>query len=180
VNRYSRQMLLEGIGEEGQLKLLKSRVLLVGAGGLGSPIALYLAAGGIGHLGIVDFDTVGLSNIHRQVLYATADVGRLKTESAAQKLRQINPEISITVHQTRFENDNALRLAETYDVIVDGSDNIETKFLLNDAAFFAGKPYVFGGAIRFEGQASVFFPREGGPCLRCMFPEMPPAGAAPT
>jgi len=180
VNRYSRQLLLTEVGEQGQLKLLRSRVLLVGAGGLGSPIALYLAAGGIGALGIVEFDTVGLSNIHRQVLYTTDDVGRQKTKSAMEKLKRINPDIAITIYQEMFEAGNALKLVEAYDVIVDGSDNLKTKFLLNDAAFFAGKPYIFGGAVRFEGQASVFFPKEGGPCLRCMFPEIPPPGTGPT
>jgi molybdopterin/thiamine biosynthesis adenylyltransferase/rhodanese-related sulfurtransferase len=180
VHRYSRQMLLPEIGEEGQLKLLRSRVLLVGAGGLGSPIAIYLAAGGIGGLGIVDFDRVGLSNIHRQVLYGTSDVGRPKTESAREQLQKINPDIAVTIHQERFTSGNALKLIEAYDVVVDGSDNPETKFLLNDAAFFAGKPYVFGGAVGFGGQASVFFPKEGGPCMRCMIPEMPQPGTVPT
>jgi molybdopterin/thiamine biosynthesis adenylyltransferase/rhodanese-related sulfurtransferase len=174
IDRYSRQMLLDGIGEDGQLKLLQSKVLIVGAGGLGSPVATYLAAGGIGLLGIVDSDTVSLSNIHRQVLYSTTDVGRPKTESAMQRLRQVNPEVSITVYQERFEAGNALKIVEPYEIVVDGSDNASTKFLLNDAAFFAGKPYVFGGAVGFNGQASVFFPKGGGPCLRCMFPEIPP------
>jgi len=180
INRYSRQMLLPEIGEEGQLKLLRSRVLLVGAGGLGSSIALYLAAGGIGALGIVDFDRVCLSNIHRQVLYGTSDVGRPKTESAMETLHRINPNIAVVIYQERFTSDNALKLVEAYDVVVDGSDNMETKFLLNDAAFFAGKPYIFGGAVGFSGQASVFFPKEGGPCMRCMIPEMPQPGTVPT
>jgi sulfur-carrier protein adenylyltransferase/sulfurtransferase len=180
INRYSRQMLLPEIGEEGQLKLLRSKVLIVGAGGLGSPIALYLAAGGIGGLGIVDFDRVALSNIHRQVLHGTSDVGRPKTESAKETLQRINPNVAVAIHQERFTSDNALRLVEAYDVVVDGADNIETKFLLNDAAFFAGKPYIFGGAIGFGGQASVFFPKEGGPCMRCMIPEMPQPGTVPT
>ncbi|SPF44799.1 UBA/THIF-type NAD/FAD binding protein (fragment) [Syntrophobacter sp. SbD1] len=180
INRYSRQMLLSEVGEEGQLKLFGSRVLIVGAGGLGSPIALYLAGGGIGALGIVDFDTVNLSNIHRQVLYSTADVGKLKTEAAIEKLREINPDVAVTTCRERFSPENALKLVKAYDVVVDGSDNLQTKFLLNDAAFFAGKPYIFGGAIGFNGQASVFHPREGGPCLRCMFPDIPPPGTAPT
>jgi molybdopterin/thiamine biosynthesis adenylyltransferase/rhodanese-related sulfurtransferase len=180
INRYSRQMLLLEIGEEGQLKLLRSKVLIVGAGGLGSPIALYLAAGGIGALGIVDFDRVGLSNIHRQILYGTPDVGRPKTESAMETLHRINPNIAVAVYQQRFTPGNALKLVEDYDVVVDGSDNMETKFLLNDAAFFAGKPYIFGGAVGFGGQASVFFPKEGGPCMRCMIPEMPQPGSVPT
>jgi adenylyltransferase/sulfurtransferase len=173
-------MLLAGVGEEGQLKLLRSKVLIVGAGGLGSPVVLYLAAGGIGALGIVDSDEVDPSNIHRQVLYGYDDVGRPKTESAMEKLKRINPDVAITTYQERFEAGNALKLVEAYDVIVDGSDNLGTKFLLNDAAFFAGKPYIFGGAAGFDGQASVFFPKEGGPCLRCMFPEIPPPGTAPT
>jgi adenylyltransferase/sulfurtransferase len=174
--KYSRQIQLAGIGEEGQSRLLRSRVLLVGAGGLGSPIALYLAAGGVGALGIVDLDTVALSNIHRQILYGVDDVGRQKTDAALEKLRAINPDVAVTVYQERFQAGNALDLAQAYDVIVDGSDNLKTKFLLNDAAHLAGKPYIFGAVSGFEGQAGVFFPKEGGPCLRCMFPDLSPAG----
>ena len=177
--RYRRQILLQGVGEEGQLKLLQSRVLLVGAGGLGSPIALYLAAAGVGALGIVDFDRVDLSNIHRQILHGTGDVGRPKTESAMATLLRANPDMAVTAHQERFTPANALSLVDEYDVVVDGADNFETKFLLNDAAYFAGKPYVFGGAVGFDGQASLFFPKAGGPCLRCMIPEIPPPGTVP-
>ncbi len=180
VNRYSRQMLLSEVGEEGQLKLLQSRVLIVGAGGLGSPVALYLAAAGVGTLGIYDFDVVDLSNIHRQPLHFSADVGMPKTESAKETLRRINPHISIATHQERFTAENALKTIAAYDIVVDGSDNFATKFLLNDAAFFAKKPFVFGGAVRFDGQASVFSPHDGGPCLRCMMPEIPPPGTSPS
>jgi molybdopterin/thiamine biosynthesis adenylyltransferase len=180
IDRYSRHVLLSGVGEEGQLKLLRSKVLIVGAGGLGSPVALYLAAGGIGALGIVDSDTVALSNIHRQVIHSTEDVGKSKTKSVKEKLQRINPDVAVTVYEERFEPANALKFVEAYDVIVDGSDNAGTKFLLNDAAFFAGKPFIFGAAVRFRGQASVFYPKQGGPCLRCMFPDIPPPGTAPT
>jgi molybdopterin/thiamine biosynthesis adenylyltransferase len=176
--RYSRQILLPGFGEEGQLRLLRSKVLLVGAGGLGSPVALYLAAAGIGALGIMDFDRVDLSNIHRQILHGTADVGRPKTDSAMDALLRINPDLVVTTHQQKFTPPNALKLVEAYDAIVDGSDNFETKFLINDTAFLAGKPYIFGGAVGYEGQASLFHPKEGGPCLRCMIPDIPPPGTA--
>ena len=179
LKRYSRQILLSGVGEEGQLKLLRSKVLLVGAGGLGSPIALYLTASGVGTLGIVDYDRVDLTNIHRQVLHGTDDVGKPKTVSAMETLFRTNPEVTIHLYPHRFLAGNALELISAYDVVIDGSDNFETKFLINDAAFFAGKPYVFGGAVRFDGQASLFFPKAGGPCLRCMFPEIPPPGTSP-
>ncbi len=176
--RYSRQMLLPEVGEEGQLKLLRSKVLLVGAGGLGSPTAIYLAAGGIGTLGIIDFDRVALSNIHRQILHGTPDVGRPKTDSAVEMLHHINPEATIIPYQEKLTSQNALDLVRCYDMVVDGSDNIETKYLLNDAAFFAEKPYIFGGISGFRGQVSVFHPSGGGPCLRCMVPHTPPHGKA--
>ncbi len=179
-NRYSRQILLNEMGEEGQLKLLRSRVLIVGAGGLGSPIALYLAGAGIGTLGIVDSDLVDLSNLHRQILHATTDIGRPKTESARESMGAINPDIVINTYHERLTAHNGPEIMAGYDIIVEGSDNFATKFLLNDAAFFSGKPYVFGGAVRFDGQASVFFPKSGGPCLRCMIPEIPPASASLT
>jgi molybdopterin/thiamine biosynthesis adenylyltransferase/rhodanese-related sulfurtransferase len=176
--RYSRQMLLQEIGEKGQQKLLKASVLIVGAGGLGSPIGFYLAAAGVGNLGIVDFDKVDISNIHRQILHSTADVGRNKAESAQAAIARINPEVRVVTYRERFSPENALRIMADYDIIVDGSDNFPTKFLLNDAAFFAGKPFIFGAAVRFEGQATVFHPKGGGPCLRCMMPEIPPPGSA--
>jgi molybdopterin/thiamine biosynthesis adenylyltransferase/rhodanese-related sulfurtransferase len=174
IRRYSRQMILREIGEEGQLKILQAKVLLVGAGGLGCPIGLYLGAAGIGTIGIVDSDTVDMSNIHRQVLHGTADVGRPKVESARDAIIRINPEVHVLTYNERFTPENALSIVNDYDMVVDGSDNFSTKFLLNDTAFFAGKPYIFGGAVRFDGQAGVFFPKAGGPCLRCMTPEIPP------
>lgn len=180
IKRYSRQILLHEIGEEGQLRLLRAKVLLVGAGGLGCPAGLYLASAGVGTIGIVDFDRVDLSNIHRQVLHATADIGRPKTDSAKDAIERINPEINIITYQERFTPDNALEIVNDFDIVIDGSDNFETKFLLNDSAFLSGKPYIFGGAVRFDGQASVFYPKGGGPCLRCMIPEIPQAGTSPT
>jgi len=180
IKRYSRQILMHEIKEEGQQKLLKARVLIVGAGGLGCPTGLYLASAGVGTIGIVDFDRVGLSNIHRQVLHATADIGRPKTDSAKNAILRINPEVNIVTFEQRFTPDNALDIIKDFDVVIEGSDNFETKFLLNDAAFLSGKPYIFGGAVRFDGQASVFYPKGGGPCLRCMVPEIPPADTSPT
>jgi len=180
IKRYSRQILIHEIGEEGQLKLLRARVLIVGAGGLGCPTGLYLASAGVGTIGIVDFDKVDLSNIHRQVLHATADIGRPKTDSARDAIHRINPDINIITFDKRFTPDNALEIVKDFDIIIDGSDNFETKFLLNDTAFLSGKPYIFGGAVRFDGQAGVFYPKAGGPCLRCMVPEIPPADTSPT
>lgn len=173
LRRYSRQILLKEMGEEGQLRLLQAKVLLVGAGGLGCPIALYLGAAGIGMIGLADYDKVDLSNIHRQVLHGTEDVGRPKVESAKDAIYRINPEVKVVTYEERIRSDNILSIMEGYDIVVDGSDNFATKFLLNDAAFLSGKPYVFGGAVRFDGQVSVFFPKAGGPCLRCMIPEIP-------
>lgn len=180
LSRYSRQIILKEIGEEGQLRLLQARVLIVGAGGLGSPIALYLAECGVGTLGIVDFDTVDFSNLNRQVLHIQANVGRPKTDSAKEAILRANPEVKVITFEERLEPHNAIDLIHDFDIVVDGADNIPTKYLLNDAAFFAGKPFVFGAAIRFEGQASVFSPRDGGPCLRCMFPRPPEPADAPT
>jgi len=180
IKRYSRQILLREIGEEGQLRLMRARVLLAGAGGLGCPAGLYLASAGVGTIGIVDSDKVDLSNIHRQVLHTTADIGRLKTDSAKDAIGRINPEVNVITYQERLTPDNALKIVNDFDIIIDGSDNFETKFLLNDTSFFAGKPYIFGGAVRFDGQASVFYPKGGGPCLRCMIPEIPPADSALT
>ncbi|MCX8023318.1 MAG: ThiF family adenylyltransferase [Syntrophorhabdaceae bacterium] len=180
LNRYSRNILLEEIGVEGQLKLLAAKVLIVGAGGLGSPAALYLAAAGIGTLGIADFDILEVSNLNRQIIHTTEDVGRLKTDSAKDGIKRLNPDINVITYNERLTAKNALEIAKKYDVIMDATDNIRTKFLLNDVAFFAGKPYVFGGAVRFEGQAGVFFPRGGGPCLRCLFPKEPQERLVPT
>jgi len=180
LNRYSRNILLEEIGIEGQVKLLNSKVLIVGAGGLGCPAALYLAAAGVGTIGIADFDMLELSNLNRQVLHGTADVGRLKTDSAKDAVYRLNPEVNVITYDERLTARNVLDVFKDYDVVMDATDNIKTKYLLNDACFFAGKPYVFGGAVRFVGQASVFFPKEGGPCLRCMFPKQPTESMSPS
>jgi adenylyltransferase/sulfurtransferase len=180
LNRYSRQILLEEIGEEGQLRLLKTKILLVGAGGLGSPAGLYLAASGVGTLGIADFDVVDLSNLNRQIFHGTDDVGKLKVESARTAINRINPDVNVITYNQRITRDNILEVIADYDIVIDGADNVETKFLLNDACFFAGKPYIYGGAVQFMGQASVFYPKEGGPCLRCMFPKPPPENLVPT
>ena len=180
LERYSRNMVLREIGEEGQTRLMEARVLLVGAGGLASSAGLYLAACGIGTIGIVDFDTVGLSNLNRQVFHGTEDVGRLKVDSARAAIGRINPDVLVTLFTERLVPANALKIIGGFDVVMDASDNVGTKFLLNDACYLAGKPYVFGGAVGFEGQAAVFWPREGGPCLRCLFPKPPPTHLLPS
>lgn len=180
LDRYSRNMLLEEVGSEGQARLLSARVLLVGAGGLGSPASLYLAAAGVGTIGIADFDTVELSNLNRQVVHNTADVGRLKTESARDAIHRLNPEVKVITYEERLTARSVLEVLKDYDVVMDATDNIKSKFLLNDACYFTGKPYVFGGAVRFVGQASVFHPKEGGPCLRCLFPKTPEQSMSPT
>lgn len=180
LSRYSRHLLLKDVGMEGQIRLLNAKVLLVGAGGLGCPAALYLAAAGVGTLGIIDSDKVDLTNLQRQVLHGLSDVGRPKTESAREAIRRINPDVKVETYQERLTPENALGIFEKYDIIVDGSDNFPTKYLVNDASFFTGKPYVYGGVFQFEGQASLFFPKEGGPCLRCLFPEPPPPGLVPS
>jgi adenylyltransferase/sulfurtransferase len=180
LTRYSRHLMLKEVGMEGQVQLLESKVLLIGAGGLGCPAALYLAAAGVGTLGIIDSDKVDLTNLQRQVLHGLADVGRLKTESAKEAIHRINPDVKVVTYPERLTSQNALEIFKDYDVILDGSDNFPTKYLVNDAAFFTGKPYVYGGVFQFEGQVSVFFPKEGGPCLRCLFPEPPPPGLVPS
>lgn len=173
LQRYSRNVLLQEVGIEGQKRLINGRVLIVGAGGLGCPAALYLAAAGVGTLGIADFDMVELSNLNRQVLHTTADVGRMKTESARDGIKRINPEITVITHEERLTARTILDVVKDYDIVMDGTDNIKTKLLLNDACYFAGKPYVFGGAVGFVGQASVLHPAGGGPCVRCLFPNHP-------
>jgi adenylyltransferase/sulfurtransferase len=180
LNRYSRTMLLEEIGEQGQLKLLNAKVLVVGAGGLGSPAALYLAAAGVGTIGIVDFDHVDLSNLNRQVIHGTDDVGRLKVDSAKAAIERLNPDVNVITFTERLTPQNALDVIGGFDIVMDATDNLGTKFLLNDACWFANKPYVFGGAVGFSGQAGLFWPKERGPCLRCLFPKPPPRSAAPT
>jgi sulfur-carrier protein adenylyltransferase/sulfurtransferase len=178
--RYSRHLLIPGIGEAGQLRLKNASVLLIGTGGLGSPAALYLAAAGVGRLGLVDPDTVDLSNLQRQLLHSDATVGMPKLESAAARLRETNPHIALDLHPARFSPENAIAIAENYDIILDGSDNFPTRFLANDTAFFLKKALVYGAIHRFDGQMTVFAPHLGGPCYRCLLPEIPAPGAVPS
>ena len=179
LRRYGRHLVIPEVGVEGQERLRGSSVLLVGAGGLGSPLALYLAAAGVGRLGLVDFDTVDESNLQRQVLYGEADIGRGKLEVAAERLRQINPHIRVEPHAVKIDSSNALDLMAGYQVVADGSDNFPTRYLVNDACVLAGKPNVYGSIFRFEGQVAVFWGAEG-PCYRCLFPEPPPPGLVPS
>jgi len=176
--RYSRHFLLPEVGEAGQRKLLDARVLLVGAGGLGAPAALYLAAAGVGTLGIVDDDVVDASNLQRQVLHTTDRIGQPKVESAMQTITALNPDVNVVLHQTRLTKENVLDLVSQYDIVLDGSDNFSTRYLINDACVLLGKPNVHGSIFRFEGQASTFVAGEG-PCYRCLFPEPPPPELAP-
>src|ERR1700745_3910854 len=179
LQRYSRHLIMPEVTAEGQRRLKAARVLCIGAGGLWSPAALYLAAAGVGTIGIVDFDEVDLSNLQRQILHGTKDIGRCKLESAQDRLRDINPEIEIELHQCRFSSENAPQIVADYDVIVDGSDNFPTRYLSNDVCVFARKPNVYGSVFRFEGQTTVFAPHLGGPCYRCLFPEPPPPESVP-
>src|SRR2546423_6737295 len=180
IRRYSRHLILPEVGLPGQKKICSTSVLCIGAGGLGSPIAMYLAAAGIGKLGIVDFDNVDFSNLQRQILHTDADVGRLKSQSAKETVNGINPGVEVVVHATRLTSANALKIIQPYDIIVDGTDNFPTRYLTNDACVLLGKPNVYGSIFRFEGQASVFAPRLGGPCYRCLYPEPPPPGMVPS
>jgi molybdopterin/thiamine biosynthesis adenylyltransferase/rhodanese-related sulfurtransferase len=179
LNRYSRHFLLPEVGEEGQAKLLDAKVLLIGAGGLGSPTAFYLAAAGVGTIGIVDHDTVDLSNLQRQILHTNERVGMPKVESARETLQALNPDVHVVGYQERLSSENVMRLFADYDIIVDGCDNFPTRYLVNDACVMLGKPNVHGSIFQFEGQAAVFYPGKG-PCYRCLFPEPPPPGAAPS
>src|SRR6266853_852479 len=179
LQRYSRHLIMPEVTSEGQNRLKAARVLCIGAGGLGSPAALYLAAAGVGTLGIVDFDDVDLSNLQRQILHGTKDIGRGKLESAKDRLHDINPQIETELHKCRFSSENASQLVARYDVVVDGSDNFPTRYLSNDVCVFANKPNVYGSVFRFEGQTTVFAPHLGGPCYRCLFPEPPPPDAVP-
>lgn len=179
IERYSRQIIIPEIGIDGQLKLKKSSVLIVGAGGLGSPISMYLAASGVGRIGILDFDNVSFSNLQRQVLYSTNDVGHPKTVLAKQRLNEINPNIKIETYETKLTGGNALEIMKDYDVIADGSDNFATRYLVNDACVLLGKPFVYGSILRFEGQVSFFDPKTG-PCYRCLYPEPPGKGDVPS
>jgi adenylyltransferase/sulfurtransferase len=177
--RYSRHLIMPEVGMEGQQKLKAARVLCIGTGGLGSPVALYLAAAGVGSLGLVDFDVVDFTNLQRQVIHFTPDVGRPKLDSAKEKIGAINPYVQVKAFETRLTSENALRIFADFDIIVDGTDNFPTRFLVNDACVFTGKPNVYGSIFRFEGQASVFGTKEG-PCYRCLYPEPPPPGLVPS
>ncbi len=179
VQRYSRHLIMPEVGMEGQAKLKQAQVLLIGAGGLGAPMGLYLAAAGVGRIGLVDFDVVDASNLQRQVTYSTADVGRSKLEVTKERLAGINPHIQIDTHEERLSSENALDLFKGYDIIADGTDNFPTRYLVNDACVLLGKPNVYGSIFRFEGQASVFYAKEG-PCYRCLYPEPPPPGLVPS
>ena len=179
VARYSRHLIMPEVGMEGQLKLKAARVLCVGAGGLGSPVALYLAAAGVGTIGIVDFDEVDYSNLQRQIIHGTPDVGRSKLESAKSRLNALNPEVHVVTHEMALSSQNALGLFADYDMVVDGTDNFPTRYLVNDACVIQGKPNVYGSIFRFEGQNSVFA-TTGGPCYRCLYPEPPPPGLVPS
>lgn len=178
--RYARHLTIPDVGSEGQKKLKAARVLCIGAGGLGSPVTMYLAAAGIGHIGIVDFDVVDFSNLQRQLLHGTEDVGKKKIESAVERLRSINPEVMVETYDTRLSAENAAEIAEPYDLIIDGTDNFETRYLSNDLSVLTGKPNVYGSIFRFEGQVSVFAPHLGGPCYRCLFPTPPEPGQVPS
>ncbi len=178
--RYSRHFVIPEVGEKGQAKLLDAKVLLLGAGALGSPSGLYLAAAGVGTIGIVDYDVVDISNLQRQIIHANDRVGMLKTESAQKSINALNPGVKVTRHEVRLSSENVMDIIRGYDVIINCSDNFPTRYLINDACVFAGKPLVDGAIFQFEGNATVFYPRQGGPCYRCLYPEPPPPGMAPS
>ena len=180
ISRYSRHLILPEVGMAGHKKLKGTSVLCIGTGGLGSPIAMYLAAAGIGKIGIVDFDVVDYSNLQRQIIHGTADVDRPKVQSGKETLNSINPEVEVVIHETMLTSENALDIIEPYDIVVDGTDNFPTRYLTNDACVLLKKPNVYGSIFRFEGQASVFAPELGGPCYRCLYPEPPPPGMVPS
>src|SRR3974390_190582 len=179
LSRYSRHLILPEVGMEGQRKLKAARVLCVGTGGLGSPLAFYPAAAGIGTLGLVDFDVVDASNLQRQIIHSTKDIGRKKLDSAEEKLKALNPALNVVRHETMLSSANALEILKDYDIVADGTDNFPTRYLVNDACVLLGKPNVYGSIFRFEGQASVFATEEG-PCYRCLYPEPPPPGLVPS
>ncbi|MEE9215172.1 MAG: molybdopterin-synthase adenylyltransferase MoeB [Thermodesulfobacteriota bacterium] len=179
LSRYSRHLIMPEVGIDGQEKLKASKVLCIGAGGLGSPLALYLAAAGVGHLGILDFDVVDFSNLQRQIIHSEDNLGKLKVESAKERLQQLNSDINVTTYNTRLTSDNAMDIIKDYDIVVDGTDNFATRYLVNDACVLLGKPNVYGSIFRFEGQVSVFDAKKG-PCYRCLYPEPPPLGLVPS
>lgn len=180
IARYSRHLIMPEVGMEGQRKLKAASILLIGTGGLGSPLGLYLAAAGIGRLGLVDFDVVDHSNLQRQIVHGTKDVGRPKIQSAKDRLSDVNPHIQIDTYETALRSENALGIIKDYDIVIDGTDNFQTRYLANDASVLLGKPNVYGSIFRFDGQASVFYPGGGGPCYRCLYPEPPPPGLVPS
>jgi molybdopterin/thiamine biosynthesis adenylyltransferase len=177
VKRYSRHIIMNDVGSSGQRKLMQSKALIIGAGGLGSPAAVYLALAGVGTIGLVDFDIVELSNLQRQILHHTADVGRPKLESARDNLKAYNPDVNVVLHEARLESDNAMDIISQYDLVVNGADNFATRYLVNDACYLLKKPLVDGSILIFDGQATVFMPGEG--CYRCLFPSPPPPGMVP-
>jgi sulfur-carrier protein adenylyltransferase/sulfurtransferase len=179
IRRYSRHLIMPNVGMAGQGRLKAAKVLLVGTGGLGSPLAMYLAAAGVGTIGLVDYDVVDESNLHRQVIHGTSDIGRRKTESARETITDINPFVNVIVHDTLLRSDNALEIIAPYDLVIDGTDNFPTRYLVNDACVLLGKPNVYGSIFRFDGQLAVFYAKQG-PCYRCMFPEPPPPGMVPS
>ena len=179
IRRYSRHLIMPNVGMDGQGRLKASKVLLVGTGGLGSPLAMYLAAAGVGTIGLVDYDVVDESNLHRQVIHGTKDIGKRKVVSAAETIADINPHINVEIHETALRSDNALDIIRPYDLVIDGTDNFPTRYLVNDACVLLGKPNVYGSIFRFDGQLAVFYAEEG-PCYRCMFPEPPPPGMVPS
>jgi adenylyltransferase/sulfurtransferase len=179
VARYSRHLIMPEVGMSGQKKLKAASILLIGAGGLGSPLGLYLAAAGVGRIGLVDFDAVDYSNLQRQVLHGTSAVGKPKLHSAAERLKDINPDVKLDLYETRLTSANAMQIVEPYDIVIDGTDNFPTRYLVNDACVLLKKPNVYGSIFRFDGQASVFYPPHG-PCYRCLYPEPPPPGEVPS
>jgi len=180
IHRYSRQMILPGIGGKGQRKLAEARVFIMGAGGLGSPAAMYLAAAGVGTIGLADFDRVELHNLQRQILHRTADVGLLKVDSGKKTLESLNPEVKVRIYSDRVTSANVREMIRDYDLVLDGSDNFPTRFLINDSCFFEKKTLISGAILRFDGQLSTFKPHAGGPCYRCLFPQPPPPGTVPS
>jgi adenylyltransferase/sulfurtransferase len=180
INRYSRHVTLPEVGVAGQERLKAARVLSIGAGGLGSPIGIYLAAAGVGTIGVVDNDVVDVSNLNRQIAHSSYDAGKPKVDSIKERMNAINPHVQVDTYNLRLNRDNALEIFSKYDIVIDGSDNFETRYLVNDAAYLSGKPLVYGSIFRFEGQMSVFDPHHGGPCYRCLYSNPPPASLVPS
>lgn len=180
LRRYSRHIILPEVGKEGQEKLKNASVLIIGAGGLGAPLSMYLVSAGVGRIGLADFDTVDESNLQRQVIYTTSDIGKSKCQASRDRLMGMNPNVVVDIHEGQFTSDTAMEIAKDYDIVIDGTDNFPTRYLCNDISVLLGKPNVYGSIFRFEGQASVFDPSQGGPCYRCLYPEPPPPGMVPS